>query len=430
MSASILGEQMSSIVSDKVRRLLDQGVVIHSPATVDVDDSFDPGCIAPGVVVHAGCRLRGSGTSIGPGSVIGEEAPATIDDCQLGRGVELKGGYFSGSTFLDGSRVGSCAHVRPGTLLEEQASAAHSVGLKQTILLPFVTVGSLVNLCDCLVSGGTGPGDHSEVGSSYIHFNFTPHQDKATASLLGDVPRGVMLERPPIFLGGQGGLVGPARLAFGTVVAAGVTCRQDILEENRLFAGRAAVRAGTRPYSNGAYAGIDRLLANNLHYIGNIRALQAWYRAARKPLMTGLPCQEACHAGATAQLVLIFEERVSRLGQMVEGMAEVIAVAEAGQRPGLGEGAARSYKELIDSWPAIENRLRAGIPEATGAADRETFLAEWSGVPAQTPYPEAVASLSPAARNAGSAWLQAVVDEVAVTAGGIYSRRRGSSTGD
>jgi hypothetical protein len=40
--------------------------------------------------------------------------------------------------------------------------------------------------------------DHSEVGSSYIHFNYTPNQDKASASLLGDVPRGVMLREPPM----------------------------------------------------------------------------------------------------------------------------------------------------------------------------------------------------------------------------------------
>ena len=66
------------------------------------------------------------------------------------------------------------------------------------------------------MAGGTSRKNHSEIGSSYIHFNFTPHQDKATPSLVGDVPRGVMLDRAPIFLGGQGGLVGPVRIAYGT----------------------------------------------------------------------------------------------------------------------------------------------------------------------------------------------------------------------
>jgi len=153
--------------------------------------------------------------------VIGAEAPVTIENCQLGRGVKLKGGYFSGAVFLDGSNMGSGAHVREGTILEEEASGAHAVGLKQTVLLPFVTLGSLINFCDILMAGGASRKDHSEVGSSYIHFNYTPNQDKATASLVGDVPRGVLLNQKSIFLGGQGGLVGPARIAYGCVIAAG-----------------------------------------------------------------------------------------------------------------------------------------------------------------------------------------------------------------
>ena len=402
--------------SAKVNRLIDQGVVIHAPETVHVGEDVDVGRIAPGSVIYPGCRISGARSSIGPGSAIGAEAPATVEDCQLGREVSLKGGYFSGSTFLDGSSVGSCAHVRPGTLLEEQASAAHSVGFKQTVLLPFVTAGSLINMCDCLVAGGTSRTDHSEIGSSYIHFNFTPNQDKATPSLLGDVPRGVMLDQPPIFLGGQGGLVGPTRLAFGTVVAAGVICRQDILEEKRLFAGRAGGSGGLRNYANGVYTGIDLLVANNLLYVGNILAMQSWYRVARKPLMTGAPCQEACWAGAVEKLGLIVEERIRRLREMVEIMAAALGRSEEGKAPMLSEETAAGYRSLVDSWPGMEERLRHELDDAPGAADRESFLAEWRHVRPLTPYAKAVAVLSPQARAAGTAWLQAVVDAVVDTA--------------
>jgi UDP-N-acetylglucosamine/UDP-N-acetylgalactosamine diphosphorylase len=41
--------------------------------------------------------------------------------------------------------MGLGAQVREACILEEQASAAHCVGLKQTILFPFVTLGSLIN---------------------------------------------------------------------------------------------------------------------------------------------------------------------------------------------------------------------------------------------------------------------------------------------
>jgi hypothetical protein len=80
-----------------------------------------------------------------------------------------------------------------------------------------------------LMAGGTSRSNHSEVGSSFVHFNFTPRQDKATPSLFGDVPGGVLLDRLPIFLGGQGGVAGPVRMAYGTILAAGSICRKDVL---------------------------------------------------------------------------------------------------------------------------------------------------------------------------------------------------------
>ena len=49
------------------------------------------------------------------------------------------------------------------------------------------------------MSGGTSRRDHSEVGSSYIHFNFTPDGDKTTPSLFGDVVHGVLLDQPAVF---------------------------------------------------------------------------------------------------------------------------------------------------------------------------------------------------------------------------------------
>ena len=186
-----------------LHQLQSRGVTFVAPETTHVAPDVNPDRIAPGTVIHPGCRLSGADLAIGPACVIGCEAPATVNDCQLGAGVELAGGFFERSTFLDGFKAGSGAHVRPGCLFEEGSSIAHSVGVKQTVFLPWVTAGSLINFCDALMAGGTGRKDHSEIGSSYIHFNFTPHQDKATASLVGDVPRGVLLNQPAIFLGGQ-----------------------------------------------------------------------------------------------------------------------------------------------------------------------------------------------------------------------------------
>ena len=67
-------------ISGTVQKLLDRGVILSSPLSVEVDPSVDPERIAPGVIVHAGCRISGAETSIGPGSELGREAPAAVTD--------------------------------------------------------------------------------------------------------------------------------------------------------------------------------------------------------------------------------------------------------------------------------------------------------------------------------------------------------------
>jgi UDP-N-acetylglucosamine/UDP-N-acetylgalactosamine diphosphorylase len=341
--------------------------------------------ISSDAVIHPGCRITGS--SIGPGCEIGAEAPVTMENCRLGRGVKLKGGYFSGAVFLDGATMGSGAHVREGTILEEEANGAHTVGLKQTVLLPFVTLGSLINFCDMLMAGGTSRKDHSEVGSSYIHFNFTPNQDKATASLVGDVPRGVLLNQKPVFLGGQGGLVGPARIAYGCVIAAGGICRKDILAENQLHIPAAPVEK-TVPFQPGVYGNIDRIVKNNLIYIGNIRALKAWYENVRV-LFIRDDFDRACHEGALANLDLILKERFQRLEQLA---AKVPAV---GKNLKIGLAGSKVWKAPLETVACAE------LVSEIEKADKTNYIA-------------AIQNLSPGARAEATTWLQSIVDETAL----------------
>ena len=345
--------------------------------------------ISPDAIIHPGCRIENS--SIGPGCEIGAEGPVVMENCQLGRGVQLKGGYFSGAVFLDGANMGLGAHVRAGTLLEEQANGAHTVGLKQTVLLPFVTLGSLINFCDILMAGGTSRKDHSEVGSSYIHFNFTPNQDKATASLIGDVPRGVLLGENPVFLGGQGGLIGPARIAYGSVIAAGGICRNDLLEEGMLHVPAAPVEK-TIPFEAGRYGNIDRIVKNNLIYIGNIKALKAWYENVRS-LFIRDEYDEAVHNGAIANLDLILGERTKRLEQLADKAGD--AFSNVWKKFGVqAQPASKGWKDEVDTMAS------ASLMTEIEAADKSDYLA-------------AIQNLGTGARAAAIAWLQSIVDETA-----------------
>jgi UDP-N-acetylglucosamine/UDP-N-acetylgalactosamine diphosphorylase len=295
-----------------VQALIAKGVKLPHPASVYVADSVNLDRIHPEVTLHPGTRLLGAALSIGPGCEIGAETPATVIDCQLGRGVSLKGGYYEGSVFLDDSSTGSAAHVRPGCLLEEEASAAHAVGMKQTILFPFVTLGSLINFCDVWMCGGTSRRDHSEVGSSFIHFNFTPHGDKATPSLIGSVAEGVLLDQPPVFLGGQSGIVGPVQTVCGVVLGAGSLLRQDLNTPGELFqsGGGSEVR---RPYTPGRVSASSDKLRKNLHYLGALSALKSWYSLFRAAVMSTDPHTRACVEGGVRLLAGSMKERRKQL---------------------------------------------------------------------------------------------------------------------
>ena len=373
-------------------------------AGVTIGEEVDPERIAPDVVIHPGCRILGAKTSIGPECILGEEAPATVEDCRLGHRVRLRGGYFSGSTFLDRATLGSGAHVRPGTLIEEEAGGAHAVGLKQTVFFPFVTAGSLINFCDALMAGGTGRSDHSEIGSSYVHFNFTPHKDKATPSLIGDVPNGVFLDKPPIFLGGQGGLVGPSRIAFGTVVAAGAVCRSDILVENQLHIPAVPERL-TGPYETGVYRSIHRLVRNNLIYIGNIIALQAWYRLVRSRFMSDEPYRMACHEGALECLELILNERMLRMSDLATRMEDSARRLESGGGPPEMVDAQHRFRK---SWPELAQSIRNVGTRNDQGNNREKLILALGG----SDYLACIKMLDPEAKAAGQAWLQSIVDGI------------------
>ena len=118
-------------VQNSVESLMERGVKIPLPATVYIGPEVDIGRIAgDNVTLHPGTRIIGKNTLILPGTTLGEEAPVTVDNCYIGSDTRLKGGFFQDAAFAGKNSFGSGAHVRGGTILEEDASAAHTVGLK------------------------------------------------------------------------------------------------------------------------------------------------------------------------------------------------------------------------------------------------------------------------------------------------------------
>lgn len=392
----------------KIFALIQKGVRIPAPESVEIGEDVQVERISgESVTVHAGCRIWGKYTWISGGAVLGHEAPATMENCHIGPGVSLGGGFFRESVFLEKASVGSGAQIREGTILEEFSKAAHCVGLKQTILFPYVTLGSLINFCDCLMTGGTDSKNHSEVGSSYIHFNYTPQQDKATASLIGNVYEGVMLDQPPIFLGGQGGLVGPCRLAHGSVVAAGAICRKDEIRKNRLiFEGTA--KSTNVVYTAGGYRNIRRIFVNNMIYIANLFALEKWYDNIRRRFVPdGLP--EELYRGLRRQLNCAIDERIKRMGEFVENISKF----------SIGSAQSIQERDLISSWPGMKHRLedRASFTGEKALRDRLVQALEKKMAGTNMDYIKTIQQLPAAEKRSGTSWLESIVNSVLAKAG-------------
>ena len=304
-----------------VTALIKKGVTIPNPDSVYISGDVNPDRISgENVIIHNGCRILGEKTLILKNSRIGYEAPVTLENTLVGPNTSLNGGFFKGAVFAGDNVFGSGAHVREGTILEEEANAAHTVGLKQTILFPFVTLGSLINFCDCFMAGGTSRKDHSEVGSSFIHFNYTPNQDKATPSMMGDVHHGVMLDSRSIFLGGQGGLVGPVRIGYGCITAAGSIIRKNELKNDRLILG-GGFKDFSMPRQFDLYKNVAHIFNANVCYIAGHISLKSWYTYIRPifvcdelsfELIKGMQnCLDGCIAERIFRLK-IFCEKLNR----------------------------------------------------------------------------------------------------------------------
>jgi UDP-N-acetylglucosamine/UDP-N-acetylgalactosamine diphosphorylase len=404
---------MKSHSALKIEKLMQKGVKIPNPKSVEIGHEVNIDRISgEGVVIYSGCKIYGSSILILKGTILGYEGPVTIDNCQIGPQVELKNGFFRDAVFLKKVNLGSGANVREGTIMEEESRVAHSVGLKQTILFPFVTLGSLINFCDCLMSGGTSRKDHSEVGSSYIHFNYTPNQDKATPSLIGDVPRGVMLNQKPIFLGGQGGLVGPCRLEFGTVTAAGTICRKDQLQSGYLIFEK-IMKSGNIPFTFGMYRSIKKIVVNNIIYIANLMALEQWYNHVRSRFVSN-DFPEPLLDALKEKLAMAVDERIGRLKTLSRKMPDSVKVYQKISKENASSRILHQKNEFYNKWTEIEDYLGSLANLDVKENLRDMFLEaiQLGTINNRKNYISVISELKSEDKKLGTRWLQSIVDHI------------------
>jgi UDP-N-acetylglucosamine/UDP-N-acetylgalactosamine diphosphorylase len=261
------------------------------------------------------------------------------------------------------------------------------------------------------MAGGKDKNNHSEVGSSYIHFNYTQNQDKATASMIGDVPRGVMINQPPIFLGGQGGMVGPVNIQYGTIVAAGTIVRKDIKKQNTMLLGSPAI-AKSMPFNSNVYSNISRIIKLNSNYIASLIALRRWYLDIRVLFLTG-DMETGLHKGAVNKIESAISERLKQLKKVAEKMPESIEVQKSlSGKP--SEKAIMRKMEFFEKWPEIEEMFASCLKENHNSPEKDIFQKIMENVISKNgkEYLTAVKALKKEESEKGSQWLQGVVGNI------------------
>jgi hypothetical protein len=397
-----------------IEQLVARGVVIHAPAATVIRD-VNPDRIEAGVVIHPGCVIRGDQTLLGRGTQLGRAGGGTFENVRAGRNVDLYGGFFTDAVFLDGVIVRGHAEMRGGTLMEEEGEAAHHVGYKMTITLPWVIAGSLVNFCDALVAGGTGRKDHTEIGSCIALYNFTPRGDKH-ASLFGDVARGVFLRSPRIFVGGQCQVVSPVKVGYGAVLAAGCAVRRSV-GEGRLY-GEPALSVD-QPFDDQRYGRIGRVLRLGVEYVANLWGLDAWYEVVR--LQGAAPFDRQLYQAARGQVRAGVAERVKRLDRIVARLPVSLALHRAAlaadpvpERAAYHRERVAEHELAVERWPDVKRAL-AEPPDTRGLEGLEGVAARFAAARVHQPgssYLSLVQGLDDATVASGQADLQRVVDRV------------------
>ncbi len=396
----------------KVDLLRQKGVGIPNPKSVYIGDDVNIDRISgQGVTLYSGTKIIGARSLILPNARIGYEAPVTMENTLVGENTRLDGGFFQDAVFAGNNVFGSGGHVRKGTILEEEANAAHTVGLKQTLLFPFVTLGSLINFCDCFMAGGTSRQDHSEVGSSFIHFNYTPNQDKATASMMGNVHQGVMLNQRPIFLGGQGGIVGPLRMGYGCITAAGSIIRKNELKNDRMILG-GGFKEVSLPRRVGVYSGVDKIVNNNIAYIAGLISLKAWYHHIR-PLFVQGDLSEELLLGMQQNLSDCIGERIKRLKAFNEKLGISRQILLAGSK-GQKNNTISLHGTAVEMLNKAEDIFNKNLVSDQMTREGESFVkaVELAITAKGQNYIPVIQGLDPRVSAAGSKWLYGIEEKI------------------
>jgi bifunctional UDP-N-acetylglucosamine pyrophosphorylase/glucosamine-1-phosphate N-acetyltransferase len=204
-SRTELAEVSAHVKQNKNEELMAAGVTIVDPATTYIDPRVD---IGADTVIHPGVVIEGS-SRIGRACEI--QAHVRLADVVVGDRVNINSFcVIVESEIASGASVGPFVHIRPATVVGEDAKVGNFVELKKTSLGARSKVNHLSYVGDATV------GADVNVGAGTITCNYDG--EKKSQTIIED----------GAFIGSDSQLIAPVRIGKGAYVGAGSSITQDV----------------------------------------------------------------------------------------------------------------------------------------------------------------------------------------------------------
>jgi bifunctional UDP-N-acetylglucosamine pyrophosphorylase/glucosamine-1-phosphate N-acetyltransferase len=189
----------------KNEELMAAGVTLIDPAATYIDPAVE---IGPDTIIHPGVVLQGR-TRVGQACEI--HPHVTISGAEIGDNVVIKSFSVIAASRIDrGAVVGPFAHIRPETVVGEDARIGNFVELKKTNFGARSKANHLSYLGDAAI------GTDVNVGAGTITCNYDGQHKHQTVVEDG------------AFIGSDSQLIAPVRVGKGAYVAAGSSVTADV----------------------------------------------------------------------------------------------------------------------------------------------------------------------------------------------------------
>jgi bifunctional UDP-N-acetylglucosamine pyrophosphorylase/glucosamine-1-phosphate N-acetyltransferase len=199
----------------RAEALMGEGVTIVNPETTTIDADV---AVGPDTVLETGVSLLGR-TRVGRDCRL--QPFSTITDSSLGDRVTVRQCcVISGCEIASDVVLGPFAHLRDGTVIEQEARIGNFVEVKKS------RVGRGTKALHLTYLGDATLGQNANIGAATVTCNYDG--EKKNPTIIED----------EVFIGSGSMLVAPVRIGKGSYTAAGSTITEDVPPES-LAVGRA-----------------------------------------------------------------------------------------------------------------------------------------------------------------------------------------------